>query len=285
LVADDELVAANGGIWTAAVLSQIALAPVAAALAAGLGFGVAFGLNAGSFALSAVVLRGLPEPARASGRASWRWRTAVRDGASHLVHDRLLRSLAAAQLLAALSAGATSALLVVLAKEGFRASTGQFGLLVGGIGVGAAAGPVLLRRLVRQPKRPAVVFGAFALRGSVDIVLASARSVGAALPIMAAYGLGTSAGSVTFNSLVQSVVPEALRGRVFAAFDLLWQLGRLASLAAGGLIADALGVRAVYYLGGVLLLLAALVGAPAMRRPDSSQVGAGDLGPTRGGTA
>jgi hypothetical protein len=47
--------------------------------------------------------------------------------------------------------------------------------------------------------------------------------------------------------------------------DLLWQTGRLASLGVGGLLADTVGIRAVYYLGGVLLLLAAAFGFAATR--------------------
>ncbi|MDQ3455239.1 MAG: MFS transporter, partial [Actinomycetota bacterium] len=56
LVGDDELIAANSGIWTAAVLAQIALAPLAGVLYAGLGAGAAFGVNAASFLISAAVL-------------------------------------------------------------------------------------------------------------------------------------------------------------------------------------------------------------------------------------
>ena len=41
LVADEELVAANSGIWTAAVTAQVLVAPVAALLATRVGFGVA----------------------------------------------------------------------------------------------------------------------------------------------------------------------------------------------------------------------------------------------------
>jgi hypothetical protein len=47
---------------------------------------------------------------------------------------------------------------------------------------------------------------------------------------------------------------------VFAGFDLLWQTGRLASLAIGGVTSDALGIRAVYYLGDLLLLGAGAIG-------------------------
>ena len=53
------------------------------------------------------------------------------------------------------------------------------------------------------------------------------------------------------------MAPEA-RGRVFAGFDLLWQAGRLASLVLGGVAADALGIRAVYYVGGGLLVAGAV---------------------------
>src|SRR6516164_6873968 len=59
LVTDDELVAANSGIWSAAVLSQILVAPLAGLLTATAGYGWAFAANAASFAISAIVLRGL----------------------------------------------------------------------------------------------------------------------------------------------------------------------------------------------------------------------------------
>jgi MFS family permease len=62
---------------------------------------------------------------------------------------------------------------------------------------------------------------------------------------------------------VQSRVPDELRGRAFAGFDLLWQSGRMVSPLVGGLIADVFGVQAEYLLGGLLLLPAAAVGGLA----------------------
>ena len=41
---------------------------------------------------------------------------------------------------------------------------------------------------------------------------------------------------------------------------MLWQGGRLLSLAVGGALADLYGIEAVYYLGGALLLAAAAAG-------------------------
>ncbi len=179
------------------------------------------------------------------------------------------------QLLAALSAGATSALLVVLAKRQLGAGPGGFGLLLGAIGVGAALGPVLLTRLTSNPRRPALIFGPYLLRGLVDLTLATTRNLPTAMTALALYGVGTSTGMVTYNSLLQAEIAEHNRGRVFAGFDLLWQTGRLASIALGGIAADGLGIRAVYLLGGILLLLAGITGLAGLptlgskREPDS----------------
>lgn len=82
---------------------------------------------------------------------------------------------------------------------------------------------------------------------------------------LVAYALGTSNGAVTFNSVLQAETPEQQRGRVFASFDMLWQSGRLLSLLAGGLLADAVGIRAVYCVGALLLLAAVLAGWAGLR--------------------
>lgn len=264
LVRDEELVAANSGIWTAAVTAQVAVAPVAVLLAVHVGFGPAFAVNAVSFALSALLLRGLREPARTvpvNVRSPF---AHARQALGALRRIPLLTALAAGQFLAALSAGATSALLVVLAQD--RLGGGQgFGVLVAAIGVGAALGPLLLLHRICDPRRPLFVFGPYAVRGAVDLVLAVVTTVPLAAAALLLYGLSTSTGTVTFSSLVQSRVPEHLRGRAFAGFDLLWQTGRLLSLLAGGLLADSVGIQAVYLLGGVLLLCAAAVGAAGAR--------------------
>lgn len=71
-VADEQLVAANSGLWSAAVLAQIVMAPVAGVLAATVGFGWAFAVNAASFGVSALVLVDLrageaPQPVVVAG--------------------------------------------------------------------------------------------------------------------------------------------------------------------------------------------------------------------------
>jgi len=265
LVEPDEIVAANSGIWSAAVLLQIGLAPAAGALAITVGFGWAFAVNALSFAVSGLLLRRIRLPS-ASPVAVGRWFTQGAEAMGVLLHDRLLRSLAVAQALAALSAGATSALLVVLAARRLHAAGSGYGLLLAGIGAGAFAGPFLLRRLTtRTHYGLRLLFGALGMRGMVDLVLSLVTSLPAAAGALVLYGLGTSTGNVMFSSLLQTHLPEQLRGRVFAAFDFIWNSMRLLSLLLGGVLADVYGIQAVYVTGGVLLLAAALAGIGTSR--------------------
>lgn len=265
LVPGDELVAGNSGIWTAAVLSQVVLAPVAGLLVVSVGYAPAFALNAASYAVSAWVLRGLHVPRASDRLPRRRLLVEAHEGVRVLAGHRVLRALAIGQLLAALSAGATSALLVVLAEDHLGVTGPGYGLLISAIGAGAALGPLVLLRFVRDPRRPLFVFGPFALRGIVDLVLAGVAALPVALASLMLYGVGTSTGSVTFNSLLQSETPEHVRGRAFAVMDLVWQGGRLVSLGAGGLLADRFGIAAVYDLGGVLLLVAAGAGLTVVR--------------------
>ncbi len=137
--------------------------------------------------------------------------------------------------------------------------------MLAAIGVGAAVGPLLLAALVHHPRRPAFVFGPYLLRAAVDLMLATVRVPAVALAALVGYGLGTSTGAVTFTSLLQAETPPAARGRVFASFDLIWQLGRLASLGLGGIAAETLGITAVYATGAVLLVAAASVGWSGLR--------------------
>jgi len=260
VVDTDELVDANTALWTVAVAAQVVLAPLAGLVIAVAGVGPAFALNAASFIVSALLLRGLGAgrtPATDAVRVSTR--AAITGGLAAVRSHPLLARMAVVQVLAAASAGATGGLLVVLASEWLGLGPSGFGLLLAAIGVGAVAGPLGLRRFIR-PSQRLWLFGPYALRGVVDLSLAAVASPVVAAPALAAYGLGTSSGMVAFQSTLQHETPPDVRGRVFALFDVLWQSARLLSLGAGGILADALGVRAVYVCGGLLLLAAFGVG-------------------------
>ena len=81
-----------------------------------------------------------------------------------------------------------------------------------------------------------------------------------ALVILVVYGLNTSTGVVTSKSNLQTVIPDRWRGRVFTLLDMTWAAMWFLSLGLGGLLADRIGISAVYVMGGSLLALAGLLG-------------------------
>ncbi len=105
LVSQQELIAANGGIWTSAVMSQVVLAPLAGLLYAAFGASPAFAIDAVSFAVSAAVLAGLHLPSAAADSSRRGFFADAVAGVRVLAGDRLLRALAAGQLLAACPLG------------------------------------------------------------------------------------------------------------------------------------------------------------------------------------
>ncbi|MBA3984624.1 MAG: MFS transporter, partial [Acidimicrobiia bacterium] len=259
LVDDDELVAANSAVWSAAVLSQIVLAPVAGAVVVTLGASAAFGINSVTFLASAIALGGLSGPPTEPPERRSR-RAEIVEGIQIIRNSRLLGTLAAIQGLAALSAGATSALLVVLAERHLHIDATGFGLLLAAIGVGAGVGPLVLQRYVNDVRHPLLLFGPYMLRGLVDLTLAAVSNFAVALMSLGFYGIGTSTANVTYNTVLQTTTPDRFRGRIFAFYDIVWQTGRLISIGAGGILADQLGIRGVYIMGGLLLLAAGTAG-------------------------
>lgn len=258
VVRRDELVRANSALWTVAVLIQIAVAPLAGGLIAVAGVGPAFAVNAVSFLLSAAFLMRLRLRRHISADTYAGW-SAISAGYQTVRRHPLLARLAVAQLLAALSAGATSGLLIVLAVERFGVGPTGFGFLLGAIALGAALGPLLLRRRI-QPSQPRWLFGPLLLRGVVDLVLALIRQPIAAGAALGAYGMATSTGTVAFQSTIQTETPADVRGRAFTLYDALWNGARLVSLGLGGILADAAGIQSVYLVGAALMVAAGLVG-------------------------
>lgn len=257
LVEDHALAAANALQWWAGVVLQLAAAPLGGLLVAVASARAAFALDAASFAISAIILAGLPALSGVStGVSTWRQ---LPETVVAIRGLSVVAPLAATQMLAALAVGATSALLVVLAQGAYGMSATGYGLWMMAIGAGALLGPILATDLGGLTPGRAVTAG-YIVRGAGDILLglASAPLFGGFLLVV--YGINTSSGMVAYQTLLQRAVPGPFRGRVFALLDVIWQASRLLSVAGGAALATAAGVRAVFVAGGILLVLAGAVG-------------------------
>jgi len=264
LLTDEERLAANSVAWSSGRLVQIIGASVAGGLIAWAGTTPAFLVNAASFAFSAAMLTRLsiPRHAGSPGRGGLgAWLGDARDGLMYARHDPFVARLVPVQALTSLATGATSALLVVLASTRLHLAAQGFGWLLAAIGVGALLGPFLSNRLTGgRYLDMRLLFVPYIIRGIGDIALGLVVGLPWALVILFVYGLNTSTGVVASNSILQTVIPDRVRGRVFTLLDVTWAAMRLLSLGLGGLLADRVGVAAVYVIGGALLTLAGALG-------------------------
>lgn len=268
LIEGDDLLAANAVTWSTAQLVQIAGSAVSGGLIAIAGVRIAYGFNAVSFLFSAAMIWRVPFPTssqqgmRAAGNSYLR---SIRDGISYARSDDFISRMFLVQLLASLAAGGTSALLVVLAERRYSLPAAGFATFLLAIGLGALLGPLLLGRLMRTPRSVKALFLPYVIRGASDVLpgLFTVPLLGQVLLFV--YGLNTSTGMVTYQSTMQSEVPDAIRGRVFALMDVGWNVARIVSVALAGVLAERFGIAVVYYVGGTLLVGAGLLGLTTVR--------------------
>ncbi|HUQ16557.1 MAG TPA: MFS transporter, partial [Candidatus Saccharimonadales bacterium] len=167
--------------------------------------------------------------------------------------------------------GATGALLVVLSERHLRLPPEGFAWLIGAIGAGALLGPLIPNVLARDYRDARWLFVPYLIRGVGDVLIAIFVPLPLALLILFVYGLNTSTGMVVFNSTIQGVIPDAVRGRVFTLLDVSWSTMRLLSLGLGALLVDRIGIEPLFWIGGSLLFLAGVLGLALLGRADFKQ--------------
>jgi MFS family permease len=218
------------------------------------GAGWCFLLNALSFGLVLVALvtihRGdaVPEHAARSGF----WRDFV-EGARYVRREPGLRTAISVNSFMAFVGQPVVPLLPVVALDMFDASAVQFGVLAGSFGVGAILGAVLTGWL--DGRR--VPSGILAIGSTVYALSIAALGIspGFAAGVVAVAAMGTGFLTViaTNNSAIQHLSSDDMRGRVvgiwLTSFGIFNPIGVLAQ----GAIADAVGIRTVLVVDGVLL--------------------------------
>lgn len=175
-----------------------------------------------------------------------------------------IRTLLIVLALLNLTASAYAVLLPVFAKEVFHGDARTLGLLWGAAGCGAFAATLLLatRKSVRATLNLAIFCVILAALALLAFPLAPQLAI--ALPALATLGFGISGANVGINTVMQTIAPDRLRGRVVSFFSSI----RFGLDAVGGLIAGSiaaltsapaalLGEAAILVAVGVWLLLQA----------------------------
>ena len=150
---------------------------------------------------------------------------------------------------------------------------GFVGTLASTFGVGAAVGFVVLSRM-------RLTFGVHRL-GAIGLALMGLGTVVAGVaPVpwlavagMSLSGVGMTFALNTFTTLIQTDVPDLLRGRVMALWSMAFLGSRPATALLSGWMTDAVGVRVAMALSGAIILLGAWMtrGPRLLSRPVATE--------------
>ncbi|MGW3462411.1 MFS transporter [Streptomyces olivaceoviridis] len=225
------------------------------------------GIDAVSYLLGVALLagvRGRFRPARTStpeGTASLRH--SVAEGLRWLRDDRVVRVLALATVLLGMGSAAAWGVMVLFARHQWHLGGTGYGLLLTASAVGSVAGSLVAAPLARRLSHRPLLAGSAAGSAAAFGLLTLARPAALAAALLAVNGLMVVVWNVVTVSERQARIPDALTGRVTAAYRVLaWGSMPVGGLL-GGALASALGLRAALSAAALLLALAALLVAAA----------------------
>jgi MFS family permease len=181
----------------------------------------------------------------------------VAEGLRYLWRHRLLRTLAAMTGLFNFATNATFAVFVLYAvgpNSAMRLTEVTFGLLFATIAAGSLIGALLADRIIRRLGRSRSLF--LGILGGVGIVGISALTT-SPLVIAGVFligGLANALWNVVAVSLRQLITPDRILGRINSSYRLVAWGTRPLGAAAGGLLGELFGLRAVFGVAAVLIL-------------------------------
>ncbi len=194
----------------------------------------------------------------------------LREGIDFIRGDRLTRTLVGLIAAMSITAFPFAMLLPVFARDVLRVGATGLGYLLAATGVGALAGGVALAAAGGRVPRGRLMVGS-ALAFCVFLyAFTFARTLGPALVLLGLAGFAMILNNATLNALLQSLVPNRLRGRVMSVYVFMF-LGMtpIGALQAGAL-SRAIGAPAALAAGAAALFV--IVIAVALRVPELRRV-------------
>ncbi len=183
----------------------------------------------------------------------------IKEGLSYIRHNQTVSTLILVVSISAIFGFAYTTLLPAYAQDVLGTDATGLGFLSTASGIGALAGALLMASLSHGRNKGRLLTIGNLLFPTMLILLAFNRSFPLALLILIGSGFGFMIQNTTANTLVQTLVPDHLRGRVMSVYMLsFFGLSPLGALQAG-LIAQQFGVPAGVGFGAVIALLFGLL--------------------------
>jgi len=261
LVPDEDLPSANALLqlveWTTTAAGPLA----GGAIAAASGPHLAYFVNAGTFAVSALLVAFIParllQSEKSAGHGHWR---DLAEGFAAVRGSRALVLVLVVWSTAMLAMGLVNVAEVFLAKVAYGAGDFGFGLLWAGSGVGLVVGGLAAAGFLNRSVGSAYVW--FLALFAIGIACAAAAPnvwIGALAMVVA--GIGNGAAVVGNITLVQRGAPDRVRGRAFTLLMSATYAVLTVSFVVAGPVTDAIGPRWTYAIGAIAIGAACVAAA------------------------
>ena len=279
IVRREDLIPANGAIWTGETMADIAGYPLAGVFVAFLGtpHALAFSVDAFTYDESAILLVGIVSPPAAKV-AGQKVRGAIdtfveelREGWHFLRGEAALFQNTLVSVMAQLSLGATLALMVVHAE---RSRSGDhipypesYAALEAAFGLGNLAGGFVVGAIGARLRKGWLVITGFAVMGVATVALGLTSNEGVAIVAAVVIGIFNLVYVIPSQTLFAERTPEGMMGRVVAIRSSIVMGALTGAMAVSSGLADHVDAGQIIAATGVLTVASAVVAAwlPAVR--------------------
>ena len=169
--------------------------------------------------------------------------------------------------------GVVLTLSLVVFRERFGEGVGSFSNLIGAGGIGVLLGILTVGALEDRFSKERIVAGAFLVGGLAVFAVSFAITGSTVLLASFAVGLTFAWKKIPIDTMVQEALPDGYRGRVFAAYDVAYNLARIIAAGLAIPMLPHLGVNGSVAAVGIVFLLWAPVlpdGSGGRRRSSSA---------------
>ena len=160
-------------------------------------------------------------------------------------------------------------LMPAFARDVLHLGANGFGLLMAGSGVGALLGALTVASAGHILPTRTMALGGVWIFSAALILFAFNKNLYLAVLLLALVGFGIVLYFSTSNTVLQSIVPDEMRGRVMGIWALIFGgMIPLGSLEAG-ILADFIGAPSTMAIGALICALAAFVTLHIIRRREA----------------
>ncbi len=233
---------------------------IAGVLIAAVGVGVCFLINGLSYlpVVAALLVMRVPPQRQTAGRAS-AWAD-IREGLRYILSEGRIRALIVNIAVVSIFGLPVLVLMPVVARDVLGLGAVEFGWMMSAVGVGAVIGALSLAVIGHRLPRGRVLSLASFVYGVLIVLFALTRSLPLVLGLLTLLGCAIITTAALTNTLLQTIAPDELRGRVISLYALAFVgISPFGALLAGW-VAERYSTPAALVIGGSVCAVGTAVG-------------------------